>query len=273
MVTRFVKAARRSDRQRAMKAVRPSRQIEAWYKAELLAQVKQYRRTVEAQVLPLLEKTLAEHLGTNDASFLERLDALLTRLGFTFQKQAIKRAEKVVETLLGRSDRQVVERLSTIVSVSFAIDLAGFLRRSPQLETVINAAHVNNTNLIKSLPAQYLERVRAAVMAAVTGGVRYESVRDDILKLGLVTESRAKLIARDQVSKLNSAINRVRQQDLGITQYRWSTSHDERVRPTHRLNDGKIFEWAEAPEVTGHPGDDYQCRCVAIPIINLLEDE
>ena len=51
---------------------------------------------------------------------------------------------------------------------------------------------------------------------------------------------------------------------MGIKQYIWSTSGDERVRDSHAENDGKIFSYDDPPP-TGHPGDEINCRCVAIP--------
>lgn len=53
----------------------------------------------------------------------------------------------------------------------------------------------------------------------------------------------------------------------GITdRYVWRTRRDERVRPSHRMNDGRIFSWSDPP-ATGHPGDDYNCRCEAVPFV------
>jgi hypothetical protein len=48
------------------------------------------------------------------------------------------------------------------------------------------------------------------------------------------------------------------------THYIWRTRKDERVRPSHATNAGKIFAWANSPP-TGHPGEDYGCRCTAEP--------
>lgn len=36
------------------------------------------------------------------------------------------------------------------------------------------------------------------------------------------------------------------------------------MRSTHAANTGKIFAWDNPPE-TGHPGEDYNCRCTAEP--------
>ncbi|MFD0986045.1 phage minor head protein [Methyloligella solikamskensis] len=48
------------------------------------------------------------------------------------------------------------------------------------------------------------------------------------------------------------------------THYIWRTQRDGKVRPSHRENAGKIFAWDDPPP-TGHPGEDYGCRCWAEP--------
>ena len=64
---------------------------------------------------------------------------------------------------------------------------------------------------------------------------------------------------------------------------RWKTVHDSRVRDCHQSFDGKIFSWDDPPEIwyktktrgivhTGrrcHPGEDYCCRCAAIPVFDI----
>lgn len=47
--------------------------------------------------------------------------------------------------------------------------------------------------------------------------------------------------------------------------YRWHTSGDDRVRPSHAANEGKIFAWANPP-ATGHPSEEANCRCWAEPV-------
>lgn len=46
------------------------------------------------------------------------------------------------------------------------------------------------------------------------------------------------------------------------THYIWRTRGDSKVRPSHAANDGKIFAWDDPPP-TGHPGEDFGCRCRA----------
>ncbi|MFI3242581.1 MAG: minor capsid protein [Alphaproteobacteria bacterium] len=44
--------------------------------------------------------------------------------------------------------------------------------------------------------------------------------------------------------------------------YIWRTKSDEKVRSSHAQRDGKTFYWDNPPE-GGHPGEAYNCRCVA----------
>lgn len=80
-------------------------------------------------------------------------------------------------------------------------------------------------------------------------------------------QSRYELIARDQTAKLTAHFNRVRMQQGGIERYEWFTSLDERVRDSHRVKHGKHFSFEEPPRDTGHPGDDVQCRCLAMGVV------
>lgn len=55
-------------------------------------------------------------------------------------------------------------------------------------------------------------------------------------------------------------------QGVPTTHYVWRTLGDDKVRPSHAANNGRLFSWANPP-ATGHPGEDYNCRCEAVPYI------
>jgi len=65
------------------------------------------------------------------------------------------------------------------------------------------------------------------------------------------------------------------QQDAGVSQYTWMAQRDSVVRPEHvALDDGAHYFWDDPPlsardSSSGedcHPGEDYNCRCVASPV-------
>jgi Phage Mu protein F like protein len=53
-------------------------------------------------------------------------------------------------------------------------------------------------------------------------------------------------------------------QEHPATHYFWRTRGDNKVRAAHAANNGRIFSW-DNPPVTGHPGEDFGCRCWAEP--------
>jgi len=157
----------------------------------------------------------------------------------------------------------------------FKIDVPAI---QPGIQPTLDTFRKANADLITSLQADALDEVAELVDDAWTRGTRVEDLRKQIQDRFDVTTSRADLIARDQILKLNGQITRTRQISAGITEYIWTTSNDERVREDHDALDGTRQRW-DAPPVTdtrtretNHPGEDYQCRCVAAPVLSFLED-
>jgi SPP1 gp7 family putative phage head morphogenesis protein len=123
----------------------------------------------------------------------------------------------------------------------------------------------SNTALIKSIPTQHMERVEQIIRNGVLQGESPRSLAAKIEAAGGVTKRRAQIIASDQISKANAELTMYRQKDLGIEKYRWTSSHDERVRQLHREYDGNVYSW-DKPPADGHPGFPIRCRCIASPI-------
>jgi SPP1 gp7 family putative phage head morphogenesis protein len=151
------------------------------------------------------------------------------------------------------------------------IDLRSIVR-AEKLDTELNAAIKRNVNLITNANQEHIERVDSAIQSAIMGGSDTASLYETIKNVGDVFESRAKLIARDQTSKIVSELNHQRQVGVGIPGYYWRTAGDDAVRPSHAENDGNYFAWDNPPAETGNPGDDVQCRCVADPAIDKFLD-
>lgn len=138
-----------------------------------------------------------------------------------------------------------------------------------QLETWAN----QNVDLIKTIPADTLDKMRNIVYDGFTDGKTTARITKDILAAYYIGKRHAEFIARDQTAKLNGQIQRAQQKDAGINQYIWSTVEDERVRQSHRELDGKKFSWDDAPVNSDgrkcHPGEDYGCRCIGRPVFDL----
>lgn len=162
---------------------------------------------------------------------------------------------------------QFQQQIQKVVKVNLYDDSSGMVEH---LELFVS----DNVKLIKSLTGQHLIDVKGIVTRGARSGAHHLEVRKQIQQQLGITKRRAALIASDQIGKLNGEINQIRQTNLGVKRYRWSTSLDERVRKTHRSLEGSIQEWAKPPVVDprtgerGHPGQPIRCRCSAIPIID-----
>lgn len=162
-------------------------------------------------------------------------------------------------------DRNYRSQMSKVPGIKLA-------KLDPKVQQAAINARDASIQLVEQAARVYAQQVREVFdRPDFTEGRRWEDLRDELLERADVSESRAELIARDQTLKLNGAINQARQEGAGIDRYVWSTSGDERVREEHDALDGETFSWDSPPE-PGHPGQDFQCRCVAIPVIDLSDD-
>ena len=68
------------------------------------------------------------------------------------------------------------------------------------------------------------------------------------------------------ITAFSGLINEARQRALGIDSYVWRSRGDDKVRHLHADYDGQTFDW-ENPPGGGHPGQAYNCRCFAEPLL------
>lgn len=211
----------------------------------------------------------------DDASGFQAISAqaLLKVLEKYEKTDRTSQAENIAQGFVNRGNIQNQAEVSTNLKNQTGVDLAAYLRSSPNITEKVNAMTTANVQLIKSIRSQYLDKVQNAVTQALVSGSLNKDLTAQIKALGQTTEKRAMFIARDQSSKLNAALTQARHEDVGVTKYMWSTSGDERVRDSHAEKDGQIFEYANPPADTGHPGHDVNCRCVAIAVFDEVQEK
>lgn len=146
----------------------------------------------------------------------------------------------------------------------------------PKFGPLIDRWRVENVDKIESLVGHELDIIEGLLRDGE--GRRVESLRADIEERFEVTKSKADLLARDQVLKLNAQITQERQVAAGVEEYVWTTSNDERVRPMHDELEGKRFRWDDPPVTNAagdrnHPGMDYGCRCTPFAVLSELDEE
>lgn len=125
--------------------------------------------------------------------------------------------------------------------------------------------------LITSLPVEAGRRVHELTIRSLSESTRAAEIREEILKTGKVTFSRAQLIARTEVSRASNGLTMVRAGHVGATHYIWRTSHDMDVRASHKKMEGKVIAFDDPPEVEPgklyHAGMFPNCRCYIEPIL------
>ena len=225
-----------------------------------------------------IERALQQPQGSffmDDAKGFQAISAkaLMKVLEKYEKSDRTSQAENIANGFVSRGDAQNHAEVSTNLKNQTGVDLAAYLRSSPNIVERVNELTVSNIQLIKSIRTQYLDKVQNAVMQAMVQGALNKDLAEQLKKLGKDVESRAMLIARDQSSKLNAALTRARHEDLGVKKYMWSTAGDERVRDSHAEKDGQIFEYANPPADTGHPGHDVNCRCVQIAVFDETQEK
>lgn len=156
--------------------------------------------------------------------------------------------------------------------------------RNAHIQELLSIWVKDNVRLITSIPTQITDKLSQVIYEAVQSGKTLASLTEQITKIHSISENRAKLIARTETAKLNSALTRYRNQSVGIYSYMWITGRDERVRPNHAVLESKVCDWSDsftyknsiadtkwkkrssisATEV--HVGFDINCRCTSAPV-------
>lgn len=236
---------------------------EVKYRRQLSQLTRLLKESVNTDLVPILKQLESEYIADSYARTLEEVFNNLRRSFSGIETQA----KIVASDFVDNTNIVNRERFYRAMDNALGIKLENLIQNEG-LEDILVATTRSNVGLIRSIPEEYFKQIETIVFDGVTRGNAATSMIKQIQKIGKNTTQRARLIARDQTSKLNSALSQQRQQNLGVEEYVWRTAGDDRVRETHRAHNGKIFRWDDPPPDTGHPGQDIQCRCVAQPVIN-----
>lgn len=262
----------------------PSAQ-ERIYASALLVLVAMVRRESFALLQAAFEHDSAQYkkmLRSDSDSIESAISAIWARL----QDGILKTQRIAVDVSQRVSDFNSSSWKKKVARALTGVDL---FKNEPWLEPLLREWSSENSKLISSIHQQFLDKASKQASDAVRTGQSGASFRKLLQKEYDLTRARANLIARTEVAKLNGQITQSRNEWLGIDNYIWRTSADERVRRSHTVLEGKVCSWSdpsvykdsEAEKVwksraalggyIGHPGQDFQCRCDSEAIINLEE--
>lgn len=206
----------------------------------------------------------------------ERYDGAHAKL-----RALLARAEKQASAAFSRDDvealaRKFAARTSTYQRLQLARQVRAALGVDPVFRDKGLAARVDqfaheNTALVTRIPQRLHGDLEAMVTRAAASSRPSPALADEIEERFGVAQRHAKLIARDQVSKLFGSLNHARQKELGVSRFVWRTVGDERVREEHAAIDGEEFDYDDPPVVDGEeslPSEPVCCRCFADPVLD-----
>jgi SPP1 gp7 family putative phage head morphogenesis protein len=218
----------------------------------------------------------------------EVLDLVQQELGNRLQSYDMR---KRLERTANMNRKLTVAEWKRVCQRTLGIDIFEDYYNGDFFKSKINEWVTENVDLITTQSKDTLDRMREIVKESRAAGRRVESIAKDINAAYGMGKRHAMLIARDQTAKLNASIAEKQQADAGVRMYVWDTSGDQRVRESHRKmqglyckyddvtvcsTTGKEGSWKkktpDMPNIKGvfvHPGKDYQCRCIAMPVFNM----
>jgi SPP1 gp7 family putative phage head morphogenesis protein len=212
------------------------------------------------RALGLKIKTYADQVNVFNFKQWQLMKADIDRkygAGSVEAQQKTLAAEKATRAAMSGADIQAVR---AAMSVNVLTPESGLAEELAVWE-------VDNVALIQSIPSEYLPQLQNRIITAVRRGENYTQLAKEIRESYKMPEWRAKLIARDQIGKLNGQLTRIRQEELGISEYFWRGMLDSRERPAHVEREGLEFSYDKPPD-DGNPGEPIQCRCWAEPKID-----
>ena len=272
------KLARRKRRMKRMKPLRSPAHVERDFQRRL-------RRLWKEVLFPAVERIQeAVRMGASPEQMADLIEEVLRMAELQYGIEA----DQVTWRWASAMEQESRIRFQRGLNASLGVDISAVLD-TPSVAAALADARKEAAGLIKSIPRDYLGRVAQAVGDNFRGNPLPEgrTLEEQIRFLlgakgeGEGGEKRARLIARDQTSKLTGTLNRVRQEAIGVEEYVWRTVQDRRVvgNPTgeypigndkhmdHYHREGKRFRWNQPPP-DGFPGQAIQCRCWAEPILD-----
>lgn len=273
-VQAWVAEAKRMPRAKRKVALRPIGATVAYQttlRAIMLRIIGEARGFVASEVLPAAISARGQ-LQRKDLGWFQRAMRTLRDLLSGFVDGAREEVRRATETEEQRHRRRFHEAMRSAIGVGLAAAIV-----SEGIEAEVAAAAQRNVALIRGLADEMAKRVELVLIGAITLGTSNAEIAKLLTKEFGFSTNRAALIARDQAASFNGDLNRIRQTRMGVTEYQWSTSLDERVRgnpegrypnarPSHYAREGETFRW-NAPPSDGHPGAAINCRCVARAVI------
>jgi SPP1 gp7 family putative phage head morphogenesis protein len=201
----------------------------------------------------------------------DKTERILKALQESSQMKIVVGTGMKATTMFDDLNKQAVTTLKVLPeNLQIPMDLT-----KQQKDGLMDTYQKNVEGYLEEWKDEAIERLREKTQANAALGYRSDRLATIVKTEFGVSKSKARMIARQETSLFVSKYREERYTNAGIRQYVWSTSLDERVRPDHKELHHRMFSWDEPPIVDkstgrrGNPGEDFGCRCLALPVVRL----
>lgn len=227
---------------------------------------RQGRFRVKLGALPV---EVQEAIRLSESLYLRRMEKIDQKLSAVIPEKLAKKMS--IKKILDRS----IFRISTEISK----DLDGITvipTFSKEAKEKILDEYTQNMELdIKNWTEKEIIKLRKTMQKHVIKGMRYEDMIETIQNRYMVGKSKARFWARQETNLLVSKIKEIRYNEAGVNEYIWKNvigSPKHPVRPMHKALNNTVHRFDDPPTINEkgdrkNPGEDYNCRCTARPIV------
>lgn len=242
-----------------------------------------------------LEGIIENMRGKSARQVGEELEGVRQR--YNFQIETV--ADTIASSWVNSVNQYNKDKFMSYMRKVLGIDIGAIVDEA--MKDQLDVMMMESASYIKTIPDYLVGKVAQRVLQHYKGEPMPENrtLRQQIREEFKVSDGRAKVLARDQTSKMNTSISAIRQTNLGIDTYIWKTVEDERVvgRPggkypkitklhrNHWMMQGLLCKWDDPTVYSddkgktwkkrlqqmpqNHPGVDIMCRCRAAPYIDI----
>ena len=237
--------------------------------------VRETRKRFENQVLKAMTKeTVGKFQDAQRGNFGVIYNELASKFEKSIDKQFNnKRIDKFVKKLYKNTGKMNKKVFDQSVNNTLGIDLENILK-TDGLGEFTNASSLQTASQLQNVRDDVVKTMKQNVFRMMNEGASLNELFEQVKDITGKALKRGDLNARNELKNFNSLLSRKRAESVGITEGIWQTAKDERVRPSHMDRDGKKFElkkglFSSVDGKTIQPGEEINCRCVFIPVVDL----
>lgn len=163
-----------------------------------------------------------------------------------------------------------VHRGKWVRSILSAIDIdLDTILTAGDVEDTLDASLNWNVSLIRDVSDELRRRIANSVFAGFQRRAPAREIAKEIREATGMARARSIRIAADQTAKLGARLNQARQEQAGLTSFKWRHSGKAHPRSWHKERDGQVYPWRGPGSI---PSEDQAgvppfCGCTAQAVV------